>query len=75
MFREDRYVFEALKAGAQGYLLKDVDERELVEAVRRVARGEALMDPGLASRLLDEFRRLSRAARPSSSTSSRASRP
>lgn len=62
MFREDHYVFEALKAGAQGYLLKDIDERDLVEAVRRVGRGEALLDPGLAARLLDEFRRLSRAA-------------
>ncbi|MFO3797261.1 MAG: response regulator transcription factor, partial [Anaerolineales bacterium] len=62
MFSEDRYVFEALKAGAQGYLLKDIDERDLVEAVRRVGRGEALLDPGLAARLLDEFRRLSRAA-------------
>ncbi len=62
MFREERYVFEALKAGAQGYLLKDMDERDLVEAVRRVGRGEALLDPGLAARLLEEFRRLSRAA-------------
>jgi len=59
MYREDRYVFEAVKAGAQGYLLKDIDERELVEAVQRVARGEALIDPGLAARLLEEFRRLS----------------
>lgn len=62
MFREERLVFEAVKAGAQGYLLKDIDEAELVEAVRRVGRGEALIDPALAARLLDEFRRLSRAA-------------
>lgn len=57
-----RRVFEAVKAGAQGYLLKDMDERDLVEVVRRVGRGEALPDPGLAARLLDEFRRLNRAA-------------
>jgi len=62
MFRDDRYVFEAVKAGAQGYLLKDTDERDLIAAIRAVAHGEALLDPGLAARLLDEFRRLSRAA-------------
>lgn len=62
MFGEERYVFEAVKAGAHGYLLKDIDEADLVAAVRRVGRGEALVDPGLAARLLDEFRRLSRAA-------------
>jgi DNA-binding NarL/FixJ family response regulator len=59
MYRQDRYVFEAIKAGARGYLLKDADEQELVEIVRAVHRGEALIDPGLASKVLDEFRRLS----------------
>jgi len=59
MYRQDQYVFEAIKAGARGYLLKDIDEQELVEAVRAVHRGEALIDPGLATRLLEEFRRLS----------------
>jgi len=62
MHRRDRYVFEAVKAGARGYLLKDVDEQELVNAVRAVYRGEALIDPGLATRLLEEFRRLSESA-------------
>jgi DNA-binding NarL/FixJ family response regulator len=59
MYRQDRYVFEAIKAGARGYLLKDADEQELVDTVRAVHRGEALIDPELASRVLDEFRRLS----------------
>jgi DNA-binding NarL/FixJ family response regulator len=59
MYRQDRYVFEAIKAGARGYLLKDVDEQDLVDAVRAVHRGEALIEPGLATRVLDEFRRLS----------------
>jgi DNA-binding NarL/FixJ family response regulator len=59
MYRQDRYVFEAIKAGARGYLLKDADEQELVDVVRAVHRGEALIDPALASRVLDEFRRLS----------------
>ncbi len=62
MYKQDRYVFEAIKAGARGYLLKDVDEQEFVEAVRAVHRGEALINPALATRLLDEFRRLSQIA-------------
>jgi len=62
MYRQDQYVFEAIKAGARGYLLKDIDEQELVDAVRAVHRGEALIDPGLAARLLEEFRRLSQSA-------------
>ena len=62
IYRRDRYVFEAIKAGARGYLLKDVDEGELLEAVRAVHRGEALINPSLATRLLDEFRRLGQAA-------------
>lgn len=59
MYRQDSYVFEAIKAGARGYLLKDADEQELVDVVRAVHRGEALIDSALASRVLDEFRRLS----------------
>ncbi|MFN3763337.1 MAG: response regulator [Anaerolineae bacterium] len=62
MYRQDQYVFEAIKAGARGYLLKDIDEQELVDAVRAVHRGEALIDPALAARLLEEFRRLSQGA-------------
>ena len=60
MYRQDAYVFEAIKAGAQGYILKDADEQELIDTVTAVYRGEALIDPGLASKVLDEFRRLSR---------------
>lgn len=59
MYRQEEYVFDAIKAGARGYLLKDIDEKELIEAVYAVQRGEALIDPVLASRVLDEFRRLS----------------
>lgn len=62
MYRRDRYVFEAIKAGARGYLLKDVDEQDLVDAIRAVYRGEALINPSLAAKLLDEFRRLSQVA-------------
>lgn len=56
MYRRDDYVFEAIKAGASGYLLKEAELDELLEAVRAVARGEAVVDPAIASRLLAEFR-------------------
>jgi DNA-binding NarL/FixJ family response regulator len=58
MYRQDRYVFEAVKAGARGYLLKDIDEQDLVAAIRAVYQGDALINPSLAVKLLDEFRRL-----------------
>lgn len=60
MHRQDQHVFSAIKAGARGYLLKDIGGEELVEALEAVARGEAIVDPGMAGRLLDEFRRISR---------------
>jgi DNA-binding NarL/FixJ family response regulator len=62
MYRQDHFVFDAIKAGAQGYLLKNTDAQDLVDAVRRVYRGEALVDPHLAAKVLDEFRRLSQNA-------------
>lgn len=57
MHREDRFVFNAIKAGASGYLLKDVDAEDLLHAIRAVHRGEAMIDPLIAARLLQEFRR------------------
>ncbi|WP_025567494.1 response regulator transcription factor [Deinococcus wulumuqiensis] len=44
MYRQDRYVFEAVKAGARGYILKDADAGTLIDAITRVAAGEALLD-------------------------------
>lgn len=51
----DEDLFGAIKAGARGYLLKNVREDELLEAIRRVSRGEAMLSPQLALRLLDEM--------------------
>ena len=56
MYRRDDYVFEAIRAGANGYLLKEVELDELLEAVRAVAQGQAIIDPAIASRVLEEFR-------------------
>jgi DNA-binding NarL/FixJ family response regulator len=56
-FDLDEYVYEALRAGASGFLLKDTDPPELLEAVRIVARGDALLAPSITRRLIAEFAR------------------
>ena len=56
-FGLDEYVFNALRAGASGFLLKDVPPDDLVGAVRAVARGDALIEPRMTRRLLTEFAR------------------
>jgi DNA-binding NarL/FixJ family response regulator len=54
-FDLDEYVFEALRNGASGFLLKDVEPEELRHAVRVVARGDALLSPGITRRLIARF--------------------
>ena len=54
-FDLDEYVYEAIRAGASGFLLKDVQPAQLVDAVRVVAAGEALLAPTVTRRLLDHF--------------------
>lgn len=54
-FDADEYVYEALRVGASGFLLKDTDPNQLVEAVRVVALGEALLAPSVTRRLIHEF--------------------
>jgi DNA-binding NarL/FixJ family response regulator len=58
---EQHDVLEAVKAGATGYLVKSASRAELLEGVRRVARGDAVFTPGLAGLVLGEYRRLSEA--------------
>lgn len=60
MYRRDEYIFEAIKAGASGYLLKEVELSELVRAVRAVAAGEAVLDAAIAGRVMAELRAESR---------------
>ncbi len=62
-FDDDEYVFDALRAGALGYLLKDVSGTELAEAIRTVAGGGALIEPSVARKVLAEFSRLPAAPR------------
>jgi DNA-binding NarL/FixJ family response regulator len=57
-FDLDDYVFDALRAGASGFLLKDVTAERLFDAVRVVAAGEALLAPAVTRRLISEFARL-----------------
>ncbi|MEV1174209.1 response regulator transcription factor [Nonomuraea sp. NPDC049784] len=57
-FDLDDYVYEALRAGASGFLLKDASAAQLVEAVRVVAAGEALIAPAITKRLIHEFAKL-----------------
>ncbi|OAR22227.1 DNA-binding response regulator [Streptomyces sp. ERV7] len=54
-FDLDEYVFGALRAGAAGFLLKNTDARDLIEAVRTVARGEGMIAPAVTRRLIAEF--------------------
>ncbi len=57
-FEDDEIVFEGLKAGARGYLLKDISSEEMAEAVRKVAAGDALIQPSITRKVLAEFSRL-----------------
>ncbi len=57
---DDEMLFEALKNGAQGYLLKDIQSQYMLEMLRGALRGEAALSPNLAGRVLSEFRRLSK---------------
>lgn len=63
-FERDEYVFEALRAGASGFLLKRVEPDKLIEAIRVVAGGEALLAPSVTRRLIEEFTRSRPAGEP-----------
>lgn len=62
-FDLDEYVYEALRAGASGFLLKDASAAELAHAVRVVASGDALLAPNITKRLITEFSRVTRTPR------------
>ena len=70
-FDTDEYIFDAIEAGAKGYLLKDASREDLFQAVRAVQRGESLIQPGVAARVLDRFAQLTREATPAELLSER----
>ncbi len=61
---DDESVFEAVRAGAHGYLLKDVTEQELLDTIRALRRGESHLTPQIARKVMDQFRRLADDSRP-----------
>ena len=64
-FDLDEYVFEAVRLGASGFLVKDTEPADLVRAVRAAAHGDALMSPGITRRLIEEFATRAKEPRPS----------
>jgi DNA-binding NarL/FixJ family response regulator len=63
-FDLDEYVYEALRAGASGFVLKDDPPEQLLTAIRTVAEGEALLSPGITKRVIKQFTRISHPAPP-----------
>jgi DNA-binding NarL/FixJ family response regulator len=61
-FDDDETVFEGLRAGAAGYLLKDTPSEKLVDAIHAAARGESFLEPSIAAKVLAEFSRLAPSA-------------
>jgi len=58
-FNDDETIFDALRAGAVGYLLKDVGSAQLAESIRVTSRGESILDPSVAAKVVQEFSRVS----------------
>lgn len=55
MYEEQQHIFDLVRAGATGYLLKDSDSSQIVDAIRAIARGDSLIHPSVASKILAEF--------------------
>jgi len=70
-YSDDEYIFRGIAAGARAYLLKDAPREELFKAIRAVSRGESLIQPVVASRVLDKLAELSRKAPASETLSDR----
>ncbi len=59
MYAEEEYIFDLVRAGAAGYLLKDADSSQIVNAIRAISRGESMIHPVVVSKILTEFSQLS----------------
>lgn len=64
VYEDEEFIYEGIKAGARGYLLKDVTSEKLSETIRKVNRGESLIEPILATKVLDKFSELARREEP-----------
>jgi two-component system, NarL family, response regulator LiaR len=60
MYRQDQHLFEAIRAGVKGYLLKDADAEELLDVIQRVQRGESALDPTLTAQVFEAVRQPNR---------------
>ncbi|CAG1064893.1 Transcriptional regulatory protein DegU [uncultured bacterium] len=60
MYTEEKYIFDLVRAGAAGYLLKDVDSGQIAKAIKVVANGESILNPSIANKILSEFTKLSK---------------
>src|ERR1700688_1386629 len=72
---DDETVFDAVRAGAQAYLLKDASEEELLETIRALRRGESRLTPQIARKVMDQFRRLAASPRVETPTESQSPAP
>ncbi len=72
-FDTDEYIFDAVEAGAKGYLLKDISREELFSAIRAVRRGESQIEPGVAARIITRLQELSQPSASSAQASNRLS--
>jgi len=59
MYDEEKYIFDLVRAGATGYLLKDADSSQIIAAIRSISKGESLIHPSVAGKILAEFSLLS----------------
>lgn len=59
MYGDEEYIFDLVRAGAAGYLLKDADSAQIAKAIRAVSRGESMIHPSIAAKILNEFSQLS----------------
>ncbi|MBK6854200.1 MAG: response regulator transcription factor [Burkholderiales bacterium] len=74
-YDDDELVFEAIRAGAQAYLLKDASEAEVLDTIRAVHRGESRLSPSIARKVMEQFRSLAARAAPSSTDPSAGRHP
>jgi len=59
MYAEEKYVFDLVRAGAAGFILKDAGSSQIIRAIKAVSRGESVINPAIANKILSEFSKLS----------------